>query len=147
MGFCGSKIGSATGSGGLAKAPVTVWVYDGSLKVEHQAVTLSTYRVELQDDHKHLQAVSTPRLASIPFRSPPLALFDLGPHEWLLYWRTPEYAPARRKRGVSGIIQLPLFDPEPIEKAVGAEAEGSARRPRSHLHLVGEQPPSVEKDQ
>ena len=60
------------GERGHPYALVTVWVYDGSLKVEYQAVTLSTYRVELQDDHKHLQAVSTPRLASTPFRSPQL---------------------------------------------------------------------------
>jgi hypothetical protein len=106
---------------GLAKAPVTVWVYDGSLKVEYQAVTLSTYRVELQDDHKHLQAVSNPRLMSTPFRSPQLALFDLGPHEWLLYWRTPDPVPARHKRKAHEIIQYVLFDLAEVERAVGAE--------------------------
>ena len=52
------------GERGLAKAKVTVWVYEGSLKVEHQAVTLSQYEVKLQDDHKHLQAVSHPTHAS-----------------------------------------------------------------------------------
>jgi hypothetical protein len=28
---------------------------------------------------------------------------------WLLYWRTPAYAPARRKRHIPEIVQLPLF--------------------------------------
>jgi hypothetical protein len=28
-------------------------VYEGSLKIEYKAVTLSKYTVELQDDHKH----------------------------------------------------------------------------------------------
>ena len=84
-------------------------MYDGSLKVEYQAVTLTQYMVDLQEDHKHLSQVSHPRLAQTPFRSPQLALFDLGPGEWLLYWKTPELAPARRRRRVPGIVQLPLF--------------------------------------
>ncbi len=34
------------GERGLAHQQVTVWVYEGTLKLEHQAVTLSKYRVE-----------------------------------------------------------------------------------------------------
>jgi putative transposase len=128
------------GEQGLAKAPVTVWVYEGSLKIEHQAVTLSKYAVSLQDDHKHLQEVSHPRLAETPFRSPQLTLFDLGDGEWLLYWKTPELAPARRRRRVPGMVQLPLFEHEPIDLAVGAEARDRAS-PHTHLHLV-DSPPS-----
>jgi putative transposase len=118
------------GERGLPYALVTVWVYDGSLKVEYQAVTLSTYRVELQDDHKHLQAVSTPRLASTPFRSPQLVLFDLGPDEWLLYWKTPSYASRRRRPSGSKITQLVLFEMPVQEKAAGAETTSP------FLHLV-----------
>src|SRR5438874_10810644 len=132
------------GERGLAKAPVTVWVYDGSLKVEYQAVTLTQYTVDLQEDHKHLSQVSHPRLAQTPFRSPQLVLFDLGPGEWLLYWKTPDVAPARRRRRVPGIVQLPLFDLEPIDLAVGAD--GGTPHPRPHLHLVDSQVPSDEKD-
>jgi putative transposase len=124
------------GERGLPYAPVTVWVYNGSLKVEYQAVTLSTYRVELQDDHKRLQAVSNPRLANTPFRSPQLTLFDLGPHEWLLYWRTPDYAPARRKRRVEGLVQPLLFDLERQDMAVGANEASFTPSLRSHLHQV-----------
>src|SRR5258708_11077893 len=42
------------GERGLAKAPVTVWVHEGSLKIEHQAVTVSQYQVSLQKDRKRL---------------------------------------------------------------------------------------------
>jgi putative transposase len=48
------------GERGLAHKPVTVWVYEGTLKVEYKAVTLSKYSVELQEDHKHLRQVSNP---------------------------------------------------------------------------------------
>ena len=99
------------GERGLAKAPVTVWVYEGSLKVEHQAVMLSQYSVELQDDRKHLQKVSGPRLVETPFRSPQLTLWTLGPDDWLLYWRTPDPLPGRRKRPAHEISQQVLFEP------------------------------------
>jgi len=126
------------GERGLGSAPVTVWVYEGTLKVEHQAVTLSKYTVELQDNHKHLRTVSHPRLADTPFRSPQLALFDLGPNEWLLYWKTPDHAPAHRRRRVPGMVQLPLFELLPQDLAVGADEARYAARLRTHLHLVGE---------
>src|SRR5260370_18610224 len=57
---------------GLPKAPVTVWVYDGSLKVEYQAVTLATYSAEVEANHRHLRQVTSPRLGPPPFRPPPL---------------------------------------------------------------------------
>ncbi|MFL5624182.1 MAG: hypothetical protein ACJ788_01135 [Ktedonobacteraceae bacterium] len=101
-------------------------------------MTLSTYRVELQDDHKHLQAVKNPRLQETPFRSPQLTLFDLGPHDWLLHWKIPDHAPARRPRRIPGIVQMPLFDPLPEEKAVGDERGRGTTHRRTYLRLVGE---------
>jgi len=124
------------GERGLAKAPVTVWVYEGTLKIEHKAVTLSKYSVELQDDHKHLREVSNPRVADTPFRSPQLTLIDIAPHEWVLYWRVPLYAPRQITRRVPGIVQLPLFDLSWEEKAVGAEETSSITREGRHLHLI-----------
>jgi hypothetical protein len=134
------------GERGLAKAPVTVWVYEGSLKVEYQAVTLAKYSVELQDDHKHLQAVSHPRVIETPFRSPQLTLIDLGPGEWLLYWKTPDRAPAHRKCRITAILQLPLFDPPPIDLAVGTDG-GSVEPPsRTHLQLVPKPTPDQDAE-
>lgn len=109
------------GERGLAYQPVNVWVYEGTLKLEHQAVTLSTYRVELHEDRRHIKAVSTPRVAETIFRSPQLTLFDLGPDEWLLYWKTSSYAPRRRRPPGSKITQLVLFEVPAQEKAAGAE--------------------------
>jgi Phage integrase, N-terminal SAM-like domain len=99
-------------------------------------VTLAQYSVGLQDDRKHVQKVSNPRLVETPFRSPQLALFDLGPDEWLLYWRAPDYTPARRKRRVEGLVQPLLFDFPREEKAVGANKIGPASSPRSYLHVI-----------
>jgi hypothetical protein len=128
------------GERGLAKAKVTVWIYEGSLKVEKEAVTLSEYEVSIKDDHKHVQAVRSARAHETPFRSPQLMLFDLGPDGWILYWKTPDQAPPRRKHRVEGIVQLPLFEVSQRLLAVGADAGSEVKRPRPPLHLVGEQP-------
>jgi transposase len=133
------------GERGLAHEPVTVWVYEGTLKVAYKAVTLSKYAVELQEDRKHVRQVSNPRLAETPFHSPQLTLIDVGPHEWLLYWKAPSYAPMRRKRGrPQEIIQPPLFDLPTEAKAVGASDTGAVSGPRPSLHLVSR--PSDEPD-
>jgi hypothetical protein len=109
------------GERGLAHQPVNVWVYEGTLKLEHQAVTLSKYRVELHEDRRHIKGVSNPRVAETIFRSPQLTLFNLGPDEWLLYWKAPSYAPRRRRPPSSKITQLVLFEVPLQEKAAGAE--------------------------
>jgi hypothetical protein len=115
---------------------VSVWIYEGSLRVEREAVTLSEYEIELESDRKHVQAVSNPQTHQTPFRSPQLALFDLGPDGWILYWKKDDQAKAPRRHFDSSIIQLPLFDLPPIEKAVGAEDQTSTRRASRHLSPV-----------
>jgi len=94
--------------------------------------------VEQQDNHKHLQTVGHPRLADTPFRSPQLTLFDLGPGEWLLYWKTPEDAPAHRRHHDPFIVQLPLFDPPPVALAAGAEKEHIVEPEQPRLSLIWE---------
>jgi hypothetical protein len=101
------------GERGLAHEEVAVWVYEGTLKVEYHAVTLSQYAVELQEDRRHLKQVSRPRLAETPFRSAQLTLFDLGPDEWLLFWHVQPYARNPRKRAVKGVVQQMLW---PVEE-------------------------------
>jgi hypothetical protein len=49
------------------------------VKVEYKAVTLATYTVEVEDDHRHLRQVSHPRLVETPFRSPQLTRLHLRP--------------------------------------------------------------------
>ena len=102
---------------------LTIWVYDGSITVEYQAVTLSKYHVELEEDRKQIKQVSKPHLVVTPFRSPQLTLWTLGQDEWRLYWQAPSYQHRRRSHHVQDIVQLPLFDPPPVALAAGAEQE------------------------
>jgi transposase len=126
------------GERGLARVKVTVWIYEGSLKIEHQAVTLSQYEVKLQEDRKHLHTVSHPRAHVTPFRSPQLTLFDLGPDGWVMYWKTPDQPKVRNLRREQDIVQLSLFGSESLASAVGSETASQSGGPRPHLRLLGE---------
>lgn len=118
------------GKEGLYARPVTVWVHDGTLKVEYQAVTLSEYEVELHPGRKHLRAVNAARLAETPFRSPQLTLWEVSATEWRLFWHLPDLAHRRRTGKAAHLIQPSLFEvPTPVE-VVGSES------PRPRLHLL-----------
>jgi len=56
----------------------------------------------------------------------------------VLYWRTPEQTPARRKRNAYEIIQHVLFDLAEVEPAVGAEG---VVVPHPWLRVVPKDPP------
>jgi putative transposase len=102
---------------GLAKKPVTVWIYTSTLKMEYQGNDLALYTVAWEEDNKHLKEISNPRLIQTRYQSPQLTLFELGPDDWLLFKKVPAYAPRkRRKRGA--IIQLPLPELDSSIRAV-----------------------------
>ncbi len=94
---------------GLAGEAVVVWLHAGLLKVEYQAVPLALYSVEFFEESQRIRAIKNPRLIETHFRSPQLALFELGPDEWCLFMKLPEYAPRMRRRQISAITQLSLF--------------------------------------
>ena len=97
------------GENGLAGEEVSVWVYEGTLKVEYQATTLSLYSITLAPDQQQIAEVKHARRLETHFRSPQLDLWQLSDTEWLLALRRPEPV-ARRKRGkiVALARQLPL---------------------------------------
>ncbi|HET8852977.1 MAG TPA: hypothetical protein VFN02_10650 [Ktedonobacteraceae bacterium] len=123
--FCGEV--------GLARQPVTVWIYEGQLKVEYEAVTLAAYQVDLQKKIHCVSQVNSGHLIDTPFRSAQLALFDLE-DGWLLYLPARERVPFHRRRHGSGNIeQLPLPDfllPEGVEPLLREQP------PRTPLQLV-----------
>jgi hypothetical protein len=95
------------GERGLAGTPVSVWVYDGSIRLEYDAVLLSAYSSEWESDRQHIRDVANPKLVHTHFRSPQLSPFELGPDEWLLCLRAPEYSSRARLRTQMS-VQLPL---------------------------------------
>ncbi len=100
------------GEHGLAGEEVSVWEYEGTLKVEHQATTLSLYSVRLSSDQKQISEVKNARRLETHFRSPQLDLWRLSDTEWLLALRRPD--PSPRKKLVKPVplaqqLPLPIF--------------------------------------
>ncbi len=86
------------GENGLAGEEVSVWVYEDTLKVEHQATTLSLYSVRLSSNQRQITSVTNARRLETHFRSPQLDLWQISETEWLLALRRPEPI-ARKKQG------------------------------------------------
>ena len=86
------------GENGLAGEEVSVWVYENTLKVEHQATTLSLYSVRLSSDQREITEVKNGRRLETHFRSPQMDLWQISDTEWLLALRRPEPA-APQKTG------------------------------------------------
>jgi putative transposase len=124
------------GERALSGEPVTVWVYDGSITVEYQAVALSRYSAKQTADRQKIQEVSNPRLAQTPFRSPQLTLIDGSPSQWRLYWRASAYQARQKRQALSNLIQLPLFDDQPTALAAGDETKSTPVRSHAHLDLI-----------
>jgi len=99
------------GCDGLAGEQVSVWMYEGTLKIEYQATTLSEYALQMSPDHQRIEAVKNPRRIETHFRSPQLHLWKTSDTEWLLALRRPDPTPRRNWGKVVPLArQLPLLD-------------------------------------
>ncbi len=102
----------SSGEQGLAGEDVSVWVYEGNLKVEYQATSLSLYELSIEKDTGEIAKVTNARRLETHFRSPQLDLWQLSDTEWLLALRRLEPV-ARKKRSqivpLARQLQLPLF--------------------------------------
>jgi hypothetical protein len=103
------------GEDGLAGEQVSVWMYEGMLKIEYQAMALSEYALQLSPDHQRIEAVKNPRRIETHFRSPQLHLWQTSDTEWLLALRRPDPAPHRSRGKIVALArQLPLPEFEAI---------------------------------
>jgi hypothetical protein len=97
------------GEDGLAGEQVSVWMYEGTLKIEYQATALSEYALHLSPDHRRIAAVKNPRRIETHFRSPQVHLWRTSETEWLLALRRPDPAPRRNRGKIIPLArQLPL---------------------------------------
>ncbi|GAC1375113.1 MAG: hypothetical protein NVSMB44_43600 [Ktedonobacteraceae bacterium] len=100
------------GERGLVGEDVSVWVYEGNLKVEYQATTLSLHELSIEKDTGKIAEVKHSQQLETHFRSPQLDLWQLSDTEWLLALRRPE--PGPRKKLVKPVplaqqLPLPIF--------------------------------------
>jgi transposase len=95
---------------GLARQQVQVRFYTSTLKIEYQDTELAFYTLEWEDN-KHIKEVKNPRLIETGYRSPQLTLWTLGPDEWLLFLKLPDYAARKKPQKKSDVLQLSLAFP------------------------------------
>ena len=99
------------GKGALAGLQVSVWMYEGTLKIEYQATALSEYALQVSPDHQRIEAVKNSRRIETHFRSPQLHLWQTSQTEWLLALRRPDPAPHRSRSKIVALArQLPLLE-------------------------------------
>jgi transposase InsO family protein len=74
---------------GLARQRVSIWIYEGQLRIEYHKTLLARYRCIYDARHGHLQEVSAPTLYATAFRSPQLELIELDDEQWRKCQRRP----------------------------------------------------------
>lgn len=89
-GFVRFKHWKFYGEHGLSGENVSVWVYEGNLKVEYQATALALYELGVEKKTGEITAVKNPRRLETHFHSPQMDLWKVSDTEWLLALRRPE---------------------------------------------------------
>lgn len=74
---------------GLARQRVSIWIYEGQLRIEYHKTLLARYRCLYDARHGQLQEVSAPTLYATAFRSPQLELIELDDEQWRKCQRRP----------------------------------------------------------
>ena len=91
--------------------------YTSTLKIEYQETELAFYTLEWEDN-KHIKEGKNPRLIEMGYRSPQLTLWTLGPDEWLLFLKLPDYAAWKKPQQKPDVIQFPLPDLDENQRQV-----------------------------
>ena len=93
---------------GLSRQRVSIWVYEGDLRIEYQQTLLARYRCTYDQQQRRLQDVSHPVVYQTPFASPQLELLELDETQWVKVHQRAWY---RRPRQVLHVAeQLPLLE-------------------------------------
>jgi putative transposase len=91
---------------------VQVSIYTSTLKIVYQDTELALYTTGWAEDNKHITEVKNPRLIKPGYQSSQLKLWTLGPDEWLLFLKLPDYAAQKKRQRKPEVIQLPLASPD-----------------------------------
>jgi putative transposase len=81
---------------GLARQRVSIWIYEGQLRIEYHKTLLARYRCIYDRKHGQLHDVNEPLLYTTPFTSPQLELIELDDEQWRKCQRRPLSIYSRR---------------------------------------------------
>lgn len=89
---------------------VSVWIYEGQLRLEYQEVLLAQYQCDYDHWQKYLQGVSQPTLYRTSFASPQLEVFKLDDDQWLKVY---QHSYQRRQRRIERVARQLEVQPGP----------------------------------
>ena len=81
---------------GLSRQRVSIWIYEGQLRIEYHKTLLARYRCTYDPKHGQLRDVHEPILYTTPFASPQLELIELDDEQWRKCQRRPLSTYTRR---------------------------------------------------
>lgn len=82
---------------GLSRQRVSIWIYEGQLRIEYHQTLLARYRCDYDPKHGQLHTVSEPILYATPFTLPQLELIELDDEQWRKFQRRPSRNYTRRR--------------------------------------------------
>jgi hypothetical protein len=93
---------------GLARQRVSIWLYDGSLRIAYQQTLLAQYTYRYERAARRLRAVAQPQLYTTAFASPQLELWEMDDSQWRKILERPVRRQRRRAVMNADIEQLTL---------------------------------------
>ena len=81
---------------GLARQRVSIWIYEGQLRIEYHKALVARYRCIYDRTHGQLHDVNEPFFYPTPFASPQLELIELDDEQWRKFQRRPARNYAKR---------------------------------------------------
>jgi putative transposase len=81
---------------GLARQRVSIWIYEGQLRIEYHRTLVARYRCLYDRKHRQLHNVNEPLFYTTPFASPQLELIELDDEQWRKFQRRPARNYAKR---------------------------------------------------
>jgi len=68
---------------GLSRQRVSIWIYEGQLRIEYQETLLALYRRAYDQRQRRLRDVNQPVVYQTRFASPQLELLELDDAQWV----------------------------------------------------------------
>jgi putative transposase len=93
---------------GLARQRVSIWLYDGSLRIAYQQTLLAQYAYRADRAARRLRAVDHPQLSATVYASPQLELWELDDAQWRKVLERPLRPRRRRADTHTRVQQLSL---------------------------------------
>jgi transposase InsO family protein len=67
---------------GLSRHRVSIWIYEGQLRIEYQQTLLARYRCRYDTRHGRIEEISDPIWYATPFASKQIELIELDEEQW-----------------------------------------------------------------